>query len=243
AGGTQRLPRLTGPEKALEMITTGRHISAKEAHASGLVDQIIDGDLREGAMAFAKKLIADKAPLKKVRDLSDKVTGVSPDLFAAARAQAAKEKRNFIAPQRCIDAVEAACTLPFDEGMKRERELFTELVTSVQSAAQRHIFFAERAAGKIANMPDNVQPIAIKHAAVLGAGTMGGGIAMNFVTAGIPTYLFEVSQEALDRGLKTIRSNYERSARKGRMTAEQVEQAMAMIKPTLTYDDFKDVDF
>ena len=243
AGGTQRLPRLVGVEKALDMITSGTPIGAAEALERGLIDKIANGDLLESAIAFAQDLIASNAPLKKVRDINDKIEGVSPEVFETARKKLQKVKRNFIAPQRCVDAVEAACTLPFDDGIAKERDLFMELVASDQSAAQRHIFFAERAAAKISDMPKDVKPIDVKHAAVLGAGTMGGGIAMNLANAGIPTYIFEVSQEALDKGIAICRANYERTAKKGRMTQDDVEKRMALIKPTLTYDDFKDVDY
>ena len=243
AGGTQRLPRIVGVEKALEMITSGRHIPAAEAKQAGLVDAIVEGDLKGGAIGFAEKMIASKARLRKVRDMDDKIQGVDPAVFAAARKELNKSKRGFLAPQRCVDAVEAACTLPFDEGMKRERELFGTLITSDQSVAQRHIFFAERAAQKIDDMPKDVRTPDVKQGAVLGAGTMGGGIAMNFVNAGIPTWIFEVNQEALDRGMGIVRKNYESTVQKGRLTQAEMDKRMAMIKPTLKYDDFKNADF
>ena len=243
AGGTQRLPRLVGVEKALDMITGGVPIGAAEALERGLIDKVAEGDLLESAIAFAKNLISSNAPLNKVRDLNGKIEGVSPEVFETARKKLQKTKRNFVAPQRCVDAVEAACTLPFDDGIAKERDLFLELVASDQARAQQHIFFAERAAAKISDMPKDVKPIEVKHAAVLGAGTMGGGIAMNLANAGIPTYIFEVSQELLDKGMAIIRGNYERTAKKGRITQEDVEKRMALIKPTLSYDDFKDVDY
>ncbi len=243
AGGTQRLPRIVGPQKALEMITSGRHISAAEAKASGLIDAVIDGDLKTGAIGFAEKMIAVHAPLRKVRDMDDKVQGVDKALFAAARKELNKSKRGFLAPQRCVDAVEAACTLPFDEGMKRERDLFSTLITSDQSAAQRHIFFAERAAAKVNDMPKEVKALDVKHGAVLGAGTMGGGIAMNFAAAGVPTWIFDTTQEALDKGMGIVRKNYAATVEKGRMKQEEMDKRMALIKPTLSYDDFKNADF
>ncbi len=243
AGGTQRLPRIAGVEKALEMITSGRHISAAEAKSCGLVDAIVDGDIKAGAIGFAEKMVAVKAPLRKVRDMDEKVQGVDSAVFVAARKELNKSKRGFIAPQRCVDAVEAACTLPFDEGMKKERELFGELITSDQSTAQRHIFFAERAATKIDDMPKDVATMDVKLGAVLGAGTMGGGIAMNFANAGVSTTIFEVNQEALDRGMDIIRKNYASTVQKGRMTQAEMDKRMALIKPTLSYDDFKDADF
>ena len=242
-GGTQRLPRLIGPEAALQVITSGAPMTASQAHAAGVIDAIVDeGKLLDGAKAFARKLIADKAPLKKVRDLNDKVSGVDPAIFDAARKQAGTERRGFEAPQRCIDCVEAACTLPFDEGLAKEQELFRQVLTSTQSAAQRHIFFAERAAAKVNDMPKDVKPLAIQKVGIIGAGTMGGGIAMNFANAGIPVTILETAQEFLDKGLAVVRSNYERSAKRGRFTAEQVEQRMGLLTPTLDYADISDVD-
>ena len=242
-GGTQRLPRLIGPEAALQAITSGVPMAANQAQKVGVIDAVVDeGNLLEGAKAFARALVADGAPLKKVRDLSDKVTGVDLAIFDAARTQASKERRGFEAPQRCIDCVEAACTLPFDEGLAKEQELFRQVLTSNQSAAQRHIFFAERAAAKVNDMPKDTKPLAIQKVGIIGAGTMGGGIAMNFVNAGIPVTILETSQEFLDKGLAVVRGNYERSAKKGRFTAEQVEQRMGLLTPTLDYADIGDVD-
>ena len=243
AGGTQRLPRLIGAQAALDAITTGTHIGAKAAHAQGVIDELVEeGRLREGAIAFARNIAARGAPLKRVRDLNDKVSGVDPKIFEVARAAARKSKRGFQAPLNCIACVEAACTLPFEEGMKRERELFNELVTGSQSAAQRHIFFAERAAAKVDDMPADVKPLAIRTVGVIGAGTMGGGIAMNFANVGIPVVLLEMERAALDRGLAVIRGNYERTAKRGGMSNEQVEQRMALISPTLDYADLATVD-
>ena len=242
-GGTQRLPRLVGPEAALQIITSGTPLPAGEAHAVGVIDELVDeGSLREKALAFARALVAEGAPLKKMRDLTDKVTGVDPAIFAAARTRAAVERRGFEAPQRCIDCVEAACTLPFDEGLAKEQELFRQVLTSQQSAAQRHIFFAERAAAKVGDMPKDTKPLAVAKVGVIGAGTMGGGIAMNFANAGIPVTLLETGQELLDKGLAVVRGNYERSARKGRLSAEQVAQRMGLIAPSLDYADVADAD-
>ena len=242
-GGTQRLPRLIGPEAALQAITSGVPMAANQAQKVGVIDAVVDeGNLLEGAKAFARALVANGAPLKKVRDLSDKVTGVDLAIFDAARTQASKERRGFEAPQRCIDCVEAACTLPFDEGLAKEQELFRQVLTSNQSAAQRHIFFAERAAAKVNDMPKDTKPLAIKKVGIIGAGTMGGGIAMNFVNAGIPVTILETSQEFLDKGLAVVRGNYERSVKKGRFTAEQVEQRMGLLTPTLDYAAIGDVD-
>jgi 3-hydroxyacyl-CoA dehydrogenase len=243
AGGTQRLPRLIGAEAALEAIAKGIQIPAKTAHAQGVIDELVEeGKLLEGAKAFARKIVADGAPLRKVRDMNDKVTGVDPAIFVAARAAAAKTRRGFQAPLSCIACVEAACTLPFDEGMARERELFQELHDGVQSAAQRHIFFSERAASKVDDMPKDVNLLDIKSVGVIGAGTMGGGIAMNFANVGIPVTLLEMQQEYLDKGLGVVRGNYDRTAKKGRLTTGQVEQRMGLITPTLDYADLGGVD-
>ncbi len=242
-GGTQRLPRLIGPEAALEAITTGVPMKASEAHTAGIIDKIVDEDhLLEGAKAFARKIVADGAKLNKVRDLNEKVTGVGPAIFDAARKQANTLRRGFEAPQRCIDCIEAACTLPFDEGLAKEQELFRQLLTGIQSAAQRHIFFSERAAAKVNDMPKDTKTLDIEKVGVIGAGTMGGGIAMNFANAGIPVTILETSQEYLDKGLAVVRGNYERSAKKGKFTAEQVERLMGLITPTLDYADLGNVD-
>lgn len=242
AAGTQRLPRVVGPEQALKMITSGVPIGAAEANERGLVDQVVDGDLLEGAVAFAEQVVSEGRPLKKVRDLNDKVSGADPEIFAAARAKLGKAKRNFEAPQACVDAVEAACTLPFDEGCEKERELFVNLMTGAQSAAQRHIFFAERAANKIADVPKDTPLQDIKSVAVLGAGTMGGGITMNFVNAGIPVKIYDNNDEALERGMGIIKRNYDNTMKKGRMNQEQVDACIGLITPTTSYDDFSDVD-
>ena len=185
-------------------------------------------------------LLAQKAPLRRVRDL--KANLESPDLFKETEKAIARRARGFKAPWNIIKCVQAACELPFDEGMKRERELFLELLTSQESAAQRYYFFAEREAAKVLDVPADTPQRPIKTAGIVGAGTMGGGIAMNFANAGIPVTLLEVKQEALDRGLKTIRTNYENTAKRGGMKAEDVDKRMALIKPTLSYDDLKDAD-
>src|SRR5882672_6543314 len=240
AGGTQRLPRLTGAKYALDAILSGRHIPAPEAKTKGIVDAIVEGDLLKGAIAHAEMLLAQKAPLRRVRDLT--ATLESPDLFKETEKAIARRARGFKAPWSIIKTVQAAVELPFDEGMKRERELFVELLTSSESAAQRYYFFAEREAAKVLDVPADTPQREIKTAGIVGAGTMGGGIAMNFANAGIPVTLLEVKQEALDRGLKTIRTNYENTAKRGGMKAEDVDKRMALITPTLDYNDLKDVD-
>jgi 3-hydroxyacyl-CoA dehydrogenase len=240
AGGTQRLPRLTGATYALEAMVSGRHIPAKEALAKGIVDKVVDGDLLEGAVAYARELVAKNAPRRRVRDL--KVTLESPTAIDDYAKSIARRARGFKAPWNIIKCVQAAVDLPFDEGMKRERELFAELLTSPESAAQRYYFFAEREAAKVKDVPADTPQREIKTAGIIGCGTMGGGIAMNFANAGIPVTVLETAQDALDRGLKTIRTNYENTAKRGGLTMEQVEQRMALIKPTLSYDDLKDAD-
>ncbi len=240
AGGTQRLPRLTGAKYALDAILSGRHIPAPEAKSKGIIDALVEGDLLAGAVAHAQMLVAQNAPRRRVRDLN--VTLESPDLFAETEKAIARRARGFKAPWNIIKCVQAACELPFDEGMKRERELFVELLNSQESAAQRYYFFAEREAAKVLDVPADTPQREIKTAGIIGAGTMGGGIAMNFANAGIPVTLLEVKQEALDRGLKTIRTNYENTAKRGGMKAEDVDKRMALIKPTLSYDDLKDAD-
>jgi len=240
AGGTQRLPRLTGAKYALDAIIAGRHIPAPEAKNKGIIDAIVEGDLLAGAVAHAQMLVAQNAPRRRVRDLN--ATLESPDLFQETEKAIARRARGFKAPWSIIKCVQAAVELPFDEGIKRERELFLELLTSPESAAQRYYFFAEREAAKVLDVPADTPQREIKTAGIVGAGTMGGGIAMNFANAGIPVTLLEVKQEALDRGLKTIRTNYENTAKRGGMKAEDVDKRMALITPTLTYDDLKDAD-
>ncbi|MDP2373954.1 3-hydroxyacyl-CoA dehydrogenase NAD-binding domain-containing protein, partial [Reyranella sp.] len=240
AGGTQRLPRLTGAKYALDAILSGRHIPAPEAKSKGIVDAIVEGDLLKGAVAHAEMLLAQKAPLRRIRDLT--ATLESPDLFKETEKAIARRARGFKAPWNIIKTVQAAVELPFDEGMKRERELFVELLTSSESAAQRYYFFAEREAAKVLDVPSDTPQREIKTGGIIGAGTMGGGIAMNFANAGVPVTMLETSKEALDRGLKTIRTNYENTAKRGGMKAEDVDKRMALITPTLDYNDLKDVD-
>ncbi len=242
AGGTQRLPRLVGVEKAIDVICSGEMIGASDALDLGLVDALATGDLRTETIAFARALLAGNAELVKVRDRTDKITEVDPAVFEKARAAWARKKRGFMAPQHCIAAVQASVDLPFDAGMKRERELFQELHDSNQSLAQRHFFFAERAANKIPDVPADTPQRDIKTAAILGAGTMGGGIAMNFANAGISTLIVELSQEALDRGLGIIRKNYENTARKGRISEADVEARMSCLSGSLDLEDVADAD-
>jgi 3-hydroxyacyl-CoA dehydrogenase len=244
AGGTQRLPRVVGVDKALQMIVSGDPISADEALRHGLIDEIVDGDLTAAGVAFATKVVAEKRPLRKIRDVEDKIAAVrgKPEVFAEFRKSVARQTRGFRAPENCIKAVEAAVNLPFDQGLKRERELFQELMASPESAAQRYFFFAEREAAKIPDVPADTPTRTINKAAVLGAGTMGGGIAMNFANAGIPVTVVEVSREALDRGLGVVRKNYEATASRGRITKDDVEKRMGLIKGSTDFNDVADAD-
>jgi 3-hydroxyacyl-CoA dehydrogenase len=244
AGGTQRLPRVVGVEKALSMMVSGDPIRAEEALKFGLVDEIVEGDLTAAGVAFAEKVLNEKRPLRKIRELAEKVTAArgKPELFADFRKSVARQTRGFKAPENIIKAVEAAVNLPFDEGIKRERELFAELLTSSESKAQRYFFFAEREAAKIPDVPGDTPPRDVKKAAVIGAGTMGGGIAMNFANAGIPVTVVEVAQEALDRGLSIVRRNYEATASRGRLTMADVEKRMGLITGTTDFNAIKDAD-
>jgi 3-hydroxyacyl-CoA dehydrogenase len=246
AGGTQRLPRIVGVEKALEMVTSGQHVPAKQALAMGLVDELVEeGKLREGALAFARKAVAEGKPLVKVRDNNTKLEAAkgNPAIFADFRKANARKFRGFLAPENNIKAVEAAVnSATFDEGLQAERKLFGELMSGPQSAAQRYYFFAERQANKIPDVPDDTPTRPIRSVGIIGAGTMGGGIAMNFANAGIPVIIVEQQQEPLDRGLGVIRKNYERTASRGGITAEQVEQRTGLITGSLDMGDFKDVD-
>jgi 3-hydroxyacyl-CoA dehydrogenase len=238
AGGTQRLPRLVGVEKALDVILTGTPFSARDAKDWGVVDALAgQGRLREDAVAFARRLIAERAPLKKVRDRDEKLAEArgKPEIFDAIRKANAKRFRGFEAWEKAILSVKNAVDLPFDEGMRREREMFMALLGSTQSRAQRHVFFAERAAAKIADIGPDVATKPIATVGVIGAGTMGGGIAMNFLSAGIPVTIVETSQEALDRGVAIVRRNYENTAKKGRMTMAEVEERMGRLTPTLDF--------
>ena len=248
AGGTQRLPRLVGVPMALEMMTSGRHISSTEALDNGLIDEVTASDdvagLRAAAVAFAGRAVAEQLPLKRVRDRDDKVAAAKGDteLFTNFRRSVAKKARGFLAPEYNIQCIEAAANLPFDEGLKVEQKLFIELVTGQQSAAQRYAFFAERAANKIPDIAKDTPILDIQTCGVLGAGTMGGGIAMNFANVGIPVTIVERNQEALDKGLAVVRKNYERSASRGSIPAEAVEQRMALITGSTDKADFADCD-
>jgi 3-hydroxyacyl-CoA dehydrogenase len=240
AGGTQRLPRLAGVAKAVEMCAFGDPVGAQEAVALGIADRMIEGDLRAGAVEFAREVAGRPAP--KTRERGEKLGGAAPAIFAAAREQARKIRRGQTAPLAAIDAVEAATTLGFDEGCAREAELFNQCLFGAQSKALIHAFFAERAVSKIPDVPKDAPIYEIRRAAVVGAGTMGGGITMNYANAGIPTIVKETSQEALDRGMATIRKNYASSVKRGKLSQAAMDQRMALIRPQLTYDGFEEAD-
>jgi 3-hydroxyacyl-CoA dehydrogenase len=245
AGGTQRLPRLIGPEKALDVILSGTPFGAREAHEWGVVDELAEeGKLRASAIVYAGRLIAEKAPLKKVRDRSDKLEPARghPEIFDAVRKANARKFRGFEAWEKAIESVQNAVNLPFDEGMAEERTLFAGLVVTTQSKAQRYVFFAERQAAKVADIPADTPTPKIAKVGVIGAGTMGGGIAMNFLSAGIPVAIVETSKEALDRGVSIIRRNYENTAKKGRLTTAAVEERMGRLSPTVDFNALADVD-
>ena len=242
AGATQRLPRLAGIAKAVEMCCEGNPVAAQEAFELGIVDQLIDGDLLTGAVAFAQEIALKPAP--KTRERHDKLG--APDqnapIFATARENARKKQRGQMAPLAAIDAVEAATRLPFDEGCQVEQELFAECLVSLQAKALMHVFFAEREVARIPDIPKDMPPTPIKTAGVVGAGTMGGGISMVLANAGIPVLLTEADQAALDRGIAGIQKNYANSVKRGRFTGQFVEERLKLIQPTLSLDGFANVD-
>ena len=244
AGGTQRLPRLAGVVKAVEMCAFGEPVRAGEALKAGILDQIVEGDLLQGAVAFVRDLLAQSKGPRKTRERNDKLGDAATNaaIFETARTQARKTKRGMIAPLAAIDAVEASTKMSFDEGCQREAELFKECLFSDQSRAMIHVFFGEREVAKIPGLPKETRTLEIRKAAVVGAGTMGGGIAMNYANAGIPVLLKETSQEFLDRGLATIRKNYANSVKKGRFSQGVMDQRMGLITPTLTYNGFEEAD-
>ncbi|MBT9597518.1 MAG: enoyl-CoA hydratase/isomerase family protein [Vitreoscilla sp.] len=243
AGGTQRLPRVLGVETALNMIVSGDPVKSEVlAGLPGqkLFDKLIDGDLMAGALAFAAE-VADQRPLPLVRDML--VRHANPDgYFQFARNTVKAMARNFPAPAKCVDAVEASIKRRFDDGMLYEREIFMGLMITPECKALRHAFFAERAASKIPDVPEDTPVRAVKKLAVIGAGTMGGGIAMNFLNAGTPVVMLEMKQEALDRGVATIRKNYESQVKKGKLKADKYEERMALLSTTLSYDAIGDAD-
>ncbi len=241
AGGTQRLPRAIGVETALNMIVSGATVPATQLEGTALFDALIVGDLVDGAVAFARKVIAEKRPPKRLRDIAVNYPNAEAFLQFARNTVAAVAK-NLPAPRKCIDAVAAAVFKPFDEGLRVERELFMQLMQTPESRALRHAFLAERAAGKYPGLPEDTPRRKIECIAVIGAGTMGSGIAMNFLSAGIPVTLLEMSEAALDKGVAAIRRNYEASLKKGRLTPDGLERTMSLLRPTLSYDDLAAAD-
>jgi 3-hydroxyacyl-CoA dehydrogenase len=241
AGGTQRLPRVVGIERALNMIVSGNPVRAEELRGTALFDAMAGGDLRAAALDLARTLIAEGRGPKRVRDLKINVPNAEAYL-QFARNTVKGLAGPYPAPSACVEALTAALKEPFEAGLKRERELFVTLMASGESAALRHIFQAERAASHVSGMPDSVVPRAINRVAVVGAGTMGGGITMSFINRGLPVTLLETTQEALDRGLLNIRRNYQGALRKGSLTEAGLEQRLALITPTLRYEPLRDVD-
>ena len=241
AGGTQRLPRAIDAQKALEMMVSGNPVSSEKAPA-GLIDEVVTGDLLQDALAFARKVVAEKRPLRKLRDEQVKLGGDAAAFFAEAKQRVAKESRGFPSPPKIVECVEAAVNLPFDEGARFERARYEELVASTESKAMRHAFFAERAAAKIPDVPESTPVREIKKIAIVGAGTMGGGIGMAFANAGFPVTLLEVKQEALDRGLDTIRKNYATTVSRGRLSQAEMDKRMARVSTALSYDAICDAD-
>ena len=245
AGGTQRLPRVVGVEKALQMVTSGQHVPAKQCLEMGLVDEIANEDgLREDSINFAKKIVSENRPLVKISEMNDKVEAArgNENIFTDFRASIARRARGFLAPEYNIQCIEAAVNNSFDEGIKIERKLFMELVTGTQSAAQRYAFFAQRQVAKIPDIEPDTEIKPFSSIGVIGAGTMGGGISMNFANVGIPVTIIEQSQENLDKGLGIIRKNYENTANKGRITFEDVEKRTDLRKGSTDINDLSNCD-
>ena len=245
AGGTQRLPRVVGVEKALQMVTSGQHVPAKQCLEMGLVDEISNEDnLRQDSISFAKKIVSENRPLVKISEMNDKVEAArgNENIFKDFRASIARKARGFLAPEYNIQCIEAAVNKSFAEGIKVERKLFMELVTGTQSAAQRYAFFAQRQVAKIPDIEPDTEIKPFTSIGVIGAGTMGGGISMNFANVGIPVTIIEQSQENLDKGLGIIRKNYENTANKGRITFEDVEKRTKLINGSTDINDLSNCD-
>ncbi len=247
AGGTQRFPRVAGVDHALDAIVSGRHVAAKEALAWGAVDALvaaISGGSLEGLVSAAIEMANDKVAdgPRRTGDLEIDGDKFDSEFFTGFRKSIARKTRGYFAPEQCIKAIEAAVSLPIHKGMKRERELFMECMQNPQSAALQHMFFAERQVGRIPGVDKNTPRRTIEKVGIIGAGTMGGGIAMNFANVGIAVTMLEVQEDALERGLKVVRGNYERSVKSGRLTDVQVDERMALFNGTLSYDDLSDCD-
>jgi 3-hydroxyacyl-CoA dehydrogenase len=243
AGGTQRVPRIAGVKAALDMITSGNPIGAVQASAMNLIDEVIVGnELKSSAISYAKELVKSGAPLKRVRDIKIDPSTIEPGFFESYRKKLAARARGQIAPDRIVSCVEAAVNLPMDKGLELERALFAECVQSPQSQAMRHVFFAEREAAKIKGLPADTPVRDIKQVAIIGGGTMGGGIAMCFANVGIPVTMLEISDEALERGMNIIRKNYSITVKKGKMDETEMVQRLNLIDGTTSYDDLANVD-
>lgn len=242
AQGTQRLPRVAGVEFALKTITSGNPVPAPAALAAGAIDKVEDGDIVDAAVAYAEELVEAGAPLRRNHELTIDAAQYDEAFFAGFRKSIARKTRGMNAPERCVQAVEAAVNLPFAEGVKRERELIREAFVDPQSKALQHVFFAERQATKVPGLAGDVPLKPIQSVGIIGAGTMGGGISMNFANAGIPVTILEMNEEALNKGLGIIRKNYEATARKGRITEAQVEERMGLLTGTTSYGDLGDAD-
>jgi 3-hydroxyacyl-CoA dehydrogenase len=244
AGGTQRLPRLIGVDKALPMILSGDPIPAAQARENGLVDEIVEGDVTEGAIAFARRVLAEKRPLRRVRDMEEKLEfyRANPKAFDEVVAKSAKRTRGLAAPAAAIECVRWSFELPMEEAERRVREAFAELRDGEQSKSQRHIFFAEREAAKVPDMPVGTRPREIRRAAVIGAGTMGGGISMCFANAGIPVTIIETSREALDRGLAVIAKNYQNTVARGGLKADEMERRLKLLNGVTDLEAARDAD-
>ena len=245
AGGTQRLPRVVGVEKALQMVTSGQHVPAKQCLEMGLIDEMSNEDnLRQDSIGFAKKIVSENRPLVKISEMNDKVEAArgNENIFKDFRASIARKARGYLAPEYNIQCIEAAVNKSFSEGIKVERKLFMELVTGTQSAAQRYAFFAQRQVAKIPDIEPDTEIKPFTSIGVIGAGTMGGGISMNFANVGIPVTIIEQSQERLDKGLSIIRKNYENTANKGRITFEDVEKRTKLINGSTDINDLSNCD-
>ena len=245
AGGTQRLPRLVGVEQALKMVTSGIHLSADKCLKSGLIDKLAnEGQLMDDSILFAKEILSENKPLRKVRDINEKVEAArgNEELFSDFRKSIARKTRGFLAPEYNIQCIEAAVNQSFDEGIKIEKNLFLKLITGNQSAAQRYFFFSQRQVAKIPDIPKETEKKEIKEIGIIGAGTMGGGIAMNFANAGLPVTIIEQSQERLDKGIGIIRKNYENTASKGRITIQDVEHRMSLISGDVSMEALSNKD-
>ena len=245
AGGTQRLPRLVGVEQALKMVTSGIHLSADKCLKSGLIDKLAnEGQLMDDSILFAKEILSENKPLRKVRDINEKVEAArgNEELFSDFRKSIARKTRGFLAPEYNIQCIEAAVNQSFNEGIKIEKGLFLKLITGNQSAAQRYFFFSQRQVAKIPDIPKETEKKEIKEIGIIGAGTMGGGIAMNFANAGLPVTIIEQSQERLDKGIGIIRKNYENTASKGRITIQDVEHRMSLISGDVSMEALSNKD-